>query len=209
MNTEILCLATLMRHPASGYDIRKMYEDGPFKLIKGISFGSIYPALSRLLDQGYVQLSGGHPTSSRDAKVYEITEKGRSFFVERLYTPPRPDEIRSDFLFVLAFGDQLSREWLNRVMDMYVESIKGQQKLLASFREELGCDLNRFESLALGMGEAITQAKIEYLQRNRHRLFDADEAISHPAGTPETAHKSATVPSDRPTPASKTEKAKA
>jgi len=50
MDVKTLCLGVLSLGDASGYEIRKMFEEGPFAHFHHASFGSIYPALSPLLD---------------------------------------------------------------------------------------------------------------------------------------------------------------
>ncbi|MCZ6511637.1 MAG: PadR family transcriptional regulator, partial [Alphaproteobacteria bacterium] len=49
MDTKTLCLGVLTHGDASGYEIKKALEDGPFGHIQEIGFGSIYPALAKLL----------------------------------------------------------------------------------------------------------------------------------------------------------------
>src|SRR3546814_15262936 len=48
MNVKTLCLGVLSRGEASGYEIKKAFEEGPFSHIHQASSGSIYPALNAL-----------------------------------------------------------------------------------------------------------------------------------------------------------------
>lgn len=87
----MLILQTLSRTPNHGYGIalriRRMSEDA-FK----VGEGSLYPALQRLLVNGWVRARWGITETNRKARVYEITAAGRKQLA---------DEVR-DFDFVLA-----------------------------------------------------------------------------------------------------------
>ena len=52
MDAKTLCLGALSRGDASGYEIKKAFEEGPLSHIHEASFGAIYPALTRLDEQG-------------------------------------------------------------------------------------------------------------------------------------------------------------
>ena len=54
MNVRTVCLAILQFGDATGYEIKKMSTEERFAFFVDASFGSIYPALSRLQDDGCV-----------------------------------------------------------------------------------------------------------------------------------------------------------
>ena len=54
MHVTTLCLGALVFGDATGYEINKMFEDGPFSHFLDASYGSIYPALTRLTEEGLV-----------------------------------------------------------------------------------------------------------------------------------------------------------
>ena len=49
MDVQTLCLGSLTLGEASGYEIKKLFEEGPFAYFYHASYGSIYPALGNLL----------------------------------------------------------------------------------------------------------------------------------------------------------------
>ena len=55
MKIETLCLAILSFGEATGYDIRKCAMEGPFDYFLECSYGSIYPDLNRLWQQGFIE----------------------------------------------------------------------------------------------------------------------------------------------------------
>ena len=107
MDAKTLCLGMLTRGEASGYEIRKAFEDGPFHHFFDVGYGSIYPALGRLDDAGLVSCRAEAQDKRPDKKVYSITPDGQQAFVEGLMEPPAADKLRSEFLFLLFFAGML------------------------------------------------------------------------------------------------------
>jgi DNA-binding PadR family transcriptional regulator len=54
MDVTTVCLGVLTLGDATGYEIRYMFEDGPFRYFTDAGFGSIYRALNRLRREGLV-----------------------------------------------------------------------------------------------------------------------------------------------------------
>ena len=50
MDARTLCLGALELGDASGYEIKKLYEEGDLSHFYAVGFGSIYPALTRLVE---------------------------------------------------------------------------------------------------------------------------------------------------------------
>ena len=65
MNVKTLCLAILYDENATGYEIRKLSVEGEYAYFVEASFGSIYPALAKLEEEGLVtsqvELQDGKP----------------------------------------------------------------------------------------------------------------------------------------------------
>jgi len=73
---DMLILRTLSRGPNHGYGIalhiRRLSQEA-FK----VGEGSLYPALQRLLVNGWVKAEWGVTDTNRKARVYQITAAGR------------------------------------------------------------------------------------------------------------------------------------
>src|SRR5262245_49640758 len=80
MDARVLCLGALHFGAASGYEIKKLFEEGDFRFFYETSFGSIYPALSKLVEDGLALVTEQAQDKRPDKKVYSITEKGRDLF---------------------------------------------------------------------------------------------------------------------------------
>lgn len=104
MNVKTLCLAILHDDDASGYEIRKLSAEGEYAYFVVASFGSIYPALAKLEDEGFVQSKVEHQEGRPAKKVYSITEAGREAFRETLFDDLSEDVFRSEFLLFARFA---------------------------------------------------------------------------------------------------------
>lgn len=169
MDVKTVCLGVLTLGDASGYEIRKSFEDGPFRYFTDAGFGSIYPALNRLRRDGLVTCEEHAQDGRPDKKVYSITEAGRAALQEALLASPARDRVRSDFLFMLFFADQVSPRRLARLID----------ERIAWYRDNLtrmeACDCDPTASgpaFVRGLGIAVYRAAAEYLEANRDELLD-------------------------------------
>lgn len=72
----ILILKALLLGPAHGYAVSRWVEDATGDVLK-IEEGSLYPALRRLEDRGWVTSEWGVSENNRRARFYAITPAGR------------------------------------------------------------------------------------------------------------------------------------
>ena len=163
MDARVLCLGALHFGDASGYEIKKLFEEGDFRFFYETSFGSIYPALSRLVEDGLALVSEQAQDKRPDKKVYSITEKGRDLFAESLREPPAPDKIRSDFCFLMLFAHLLPPATADRLIRNRIAWYHEQIEQMES------CDADeppggRFIN---GFGLAIYRSAAAYLEQNR------------------------------------------
>jgi transcriptional regulator len=74
---DMLVLQTLAPGPAHGHAIAHAIERGSEDILQ-IEHGSLYPALHRLEDRGWISSFWGTSESNRKAKYYRLTPSGRS-----------------------------------------------------------------------------------------------------------------------------------
>ena len=72
----ILILKSLGLGPAHGYAIARWIEDATDDVLR-VEEGSLYPALRRLEDRGWVTSAWGVSENNRRARFYTITATGR------------------------------------------------------------------------------------------------------------------------------------
>jgi transcriptional regulator len=79
---ETLILNTVARGPRHGYAIARWLEDTTGDVLQ-IEDGSLYPALYRMEQRGWIQADWGTTDSGRKAKFYRITPVGRKRLAAR------------------------------------------------------------------------------------------------------------------------------
>jgi PadR family transcriptional regulator AphA len=167
MHVRTLCLGALALGDASGYEIKKLFEEGVFSHFSEASFGSIYPALTKLTDDGLLTCQAHSQEGRPDKKVYSLTELGRKTFQEALFQPIQPDKYRSDFLFSLVFANQMPAARISEILNNKLEELKEELK-----RIEAGGGVSKAPSgdLVKEFGAHVTVSMIEFLEKNRSRI---------------------------------------
>ena len=166
MQVTTLCLGALVFGEATGYEINKMFEDGPFSHFLDASYGSIYPALTRLTDEGLVTCKAEPQEKRPDKKVYSLTEKGRRSLGEALQQTLAPDKFRSEFLFAVLFAHLLPRSRVRMLVDQRLAAMKEKVEQMTDPDEDdtPGMDFAR------QYGLAVYTASIDFLENNRHLI---------------------------------------
>ena len=79
---DMLVLKTLAAGAAHGHTIAKIIERGSGELLQ-VEQGSLYPALYRLEDRGWVASFWGTTENNRKAKYYRLTPLGRKQLIRQ------------------------------------------------------------------------------------------------------------------------------
>jgi len=178
MDSKTLCLGVLMLGDASGYEIKKHFEEGPFSYFHAAGFGSIYPALNALNEEGLVTCTAFAQDGKPDKKVYAITETGRTAFRRALHKSPAPDVYRSETVFMLFFADLLDDEHLRRVFEGHVEEYRNRIERMTEKDLSECTDGQRFVH---GLGLAVYKAVVDHMESHRDMLLAAADASAEAA----------------------------
>ena len=73
---DLLILKTLMRGPQHGYGIAVHIQQVSKETLR-VEEGSLYPALHRIEQEGWIRAEWGLSENNRRAKFYEITAAGK------------------------------------------------------------------------------------------------------------------------------------
>ncbi len=119
---EYIILGALNLKPFTGYDIRSWIEGGIGMFYKA-SYGSIYPLLNKLLDQGDITCSNENQ-GKRVKKVYSITPTGREVFMEWLENSEETGNSMESFIAKVFFFDQLPMELSSRIIETYEKKLE-------------------------------------------------------------------------------------
>ena len=169
MDVKTLCLAVLSKGEASGYEIKKAFEEGPFAHFQTASFGAIYPALARLTGEGMVTLTEHAQDGKPDKKIYRLTPAGQDALLATLEISPGPDQIRSDLLFLLFFAEHLPPRRIKTLVDARIAFFRGALAHMDALDAEGPCDIGR--GFVRGFGRTVYQAAVDYLEANRDHLI--------------------------------------
>ncbi|WP_025899152.1 PadR family transcriptional regulator [Sneathiella glossodoripedis] len=176
MDVRTLCLGILTFGDATGYEIKKAFEDR-LGLLYDASFGSIYPALNKLTEQGLISCREESQDHRPDKKVYSVTQEGQLEFIKHLQRKPKADKYRSDTLATMMFAHLLSPGKVATLLDNYIETC---EENIATLSE--GCDMKSSlsEKFLCGFGIAVKTASINYIRENRH-LIEAESLLADSA----------------------------
>jgi transcriptional regulator len=74
---DLLILQALSWGAAHGYDVARRIETATADVL-AVGEGTLYPALHRLEERGWVKASWGASENNRQAKFYTLTRRGRA-----------------------------------------------------------------------------------------------------------------------------------
>jgi PadR family transcriptional regulator len=80
---EMMVLQTLRRRPLHGYALVQHIKSASNDLLQ-VEEGSLYPALQRMLKQGWVKARWSTSTTGRRVRIYEITAAGAKHLAREL-----------------------------------------------------------------------------------------------------------------------------
>jgi DNA-binding PadR family transcriptional regulator len=178
MDVRALCLGVLTLGDATGYEIKKAFEEGPISNFLEASFGSIYPALTRMTEEGLVTCRAFSQAGKPDKKIYSITDDGRETFAQALVDGPPEDKFRSEFLFRMMFVDLLDPQEITNLIDFQINEFRQRAQAV---EDELGETTFGGAHFVRGYGRAMVRAAIEYLEENRHHVENKPIKPSHGA----------------------------
>ncbi|HKO05298.1 MAG TPA: PadR family transcriptional regulator [Candidatus Acidoferrales bacterium] len=79
---DLLILQTLAPGPAHGHSIAQVIEHRSDDVLQ-VDHGSLYPALHRLEDRGWISSYWGTSENNRRARYYRLTQSGRRQLVKQ------------------------------------------------------------------------------------------------------------------------------
>lgn len=181
MNVRTLCLAILHDTDATGYEIRKLSTEGEYAYFVEASFGSIYPALAKLEEEGLVtsrvEIQEGRPSK----KVYAITEEGRSVFHASLFEDLDDDVFRSEFLLFARFAPQLPASLVESRIE---DRIRCLDRKIAGLRALKDQPMQDGDTWVINYGLSCLEVARSYIKNHMHGLI----ALARPdSGTADAA----------------------
>lgn len=175
MDVRTLCLGILALGDATGYEIKKLVADGAFSFFSEASYGSIYPALAKLMEEGLVTCREEAQDGKPDKKIYSLTDKGRAELTKALQKDPGPDRQRSEFLAALLFAEAVSPQ---RVDQLIEDRVQHHRDRIHALEDMAKTELTPAGDFVLGYGLAVQRAALDYLETHRKRLVDGGAPLN-------------------------------
>ncbi len=174
MNVRTLCLGALTFGDATGYEIKKMAEEGLFSHFIEASFGSIYPALTKMTEEGLLTFRTENQDGKPDKKVYSITPLGREELRQALTTFPRKDKFKSEFLFIMLLSKHLDPDHVRLVLEQRTKELAEELSMIEACGMALENPGTKFVN---GYGQAVIGAALDYLKEQSD--FSTDDEHHH------------------------------
>ena len=169
MDIKSLCLGILALGDATGYEIKKMVAEGSFSFFSEASYGSIYPALTKMTEDGLVTCREETQDGRPDKKIYSITHQGRNELMKTLSKDHAPDKVKSEFLAFLLFSEAMAPE---KISDMITTRISQHRDKIRSMEELLNEEMTPASRFVVEYSLASQKAALSYLLANKDALSD-------------------------------------
>ncbi|WP_342026054.1 helix-turn-helix transcriptional regulator [Cytobacillus pseudoceanisediminis] len=173
MSIEHTILAVLSFWPSTGYNIKSEFEHKAAGLYWGMSYGSIYPKLKKLEEEGFIYAIE-QEDEGRKKKMYELTAKGWKEFENWLKIPPSFPIIKDELLMKMSTWHE---DMDNEVLISHLLKRKEETSDILKFVQEwprngysyvskLGCLSIRYAEMKLETEIKWIEESIEALQNN-------------------------------------------
>ncbi|MDY6876520.1 MAG: PadR family transcriptional regulator [Chloroflexota bacterium] len=157
-----LILGLLTQQPMSGYDIKRSLKSLSW-LIDSPSFGSIYPALRALWEDGLVTVEVGPRQGKPPRKIYTITEAGRLALREWMDQPVAPGASLKTFVMRLILANNFSHTGLISHLQQRRSQVAVHHATLKQIAEALDGTMDSGQRLAFAYGSALATAELAWL----------------------------------------------
>ena len=174
---DCVILGLLSHEELTGYEIKKRM-DTTLKYFWSASYGSIYPALSDLVNRG-LATKREDTENKRNKLIYTITDEGRSYLKEWLKLPIEKDELRYETLLKLFFGNEQGAEQALLHVKAFEEKIKKELPNLLGSEHVLKSCLNedsthKYYLLTVQFGIKTYNAYLEWCEEAKKLLMEME-----------------------------------
>ena len=151
MDVKTMLLGFLMSRSMTGYELKKKFSIS-FSFFSGLSYGSIYPALKKMEQEGWLTLEVEIQDGSPNRKVYTITDEGRKVFLENLRMPFSLERPKNAFLARLFFFSYLPPEERLDTANRYLETAKEMQRSLKEMKPQIRGRADEYQYMCYTFG---------------------------------------------------------
>lgn len=177
MDLTFIILGIIKDKPVTGYDIKQCF-DQTFSFFSGISFGSIYPALSKLEKEAHVSVNLIVQDGKPNRKEYSITETGIALYHEKLIADIKPSVVKDDFLSRLFFYKDMPNDKRIEIAGQALMHNESKLASLLEIKKIVPGNADPYRQLCLNYGITHFQnliAQLKTLIQDIHKLLPAGE----------------------------------
>ena len=128
-------LGMLSIGPMSGYDMKKFAQES-IGYFWSESYGQLYPTLSELEREGFVEAETERRGGGMDRKVYRLTGAGMEKLRAWISDPVHRRPVRDQLLLKLFFGRHVAPGYLRATVEQFrAEQVRLVEELRAAERE--------------------------------------------------------------------------
>jgi len=164
VKTRHLVLGLLSQQPMSGYDIKRFFKSLSW-LIGSPSFGSLYPALHALLEEGLVTVEVIPREGKPPRKLYSVTDAGRESLLAWMSRPAGSGVSLKSFVMRLAISGSLSHAELRGYLKHRHEQVSADRRTVVDTVQSLGEGADVGKRLTLDYALALADAELGWLER--------------------------------------------
>ncbi len=169
---EHMILGIVCQQDATGYDIKKIIETKICMFYKP-SFGSLYPALKRLVEKEFL-VTYENMQGARKKIVYRITVRGRESFTDWLSVPLDINEGAKKNLVKIYFYDLLSPQTRNERLLQYekdsMQYLENLEKLEKELYEKVDRKKDYYKLSTLFYGITVAKTSIAWCRAIRENI---------------------------------------
>lgn len=131
--TRLLVLGMLDMQPMSGYDIQQMLRMTDAERWSGVLIGSIYHALKKMEQEGYVEISGIEHSGHRQKAIYRITDRGTEHLKQLVQEALTANSATypSTLYAGISFYNQLAPEEARRALKQQQRALNEEYDIVA------------------------------------------------------------------------------
>ena len=171
-----LILGLLTRRSMSGYDIKCFLKSLNW-LMDSPSFGTLYPALHALQQNGLLTVETVPSQSRPPRKIYTITEAGRQALQAWMEQPIKPQASLKVFLMRLILAGHLSQAGLRAFLEQRRSQVSEHAVALERATEAMDEGGDTGERLTFDYGLSLATAELAWLDRTLARLSQPSPSV--------------------------------
>ncbi len=154
MDIQTIILGFLVENSLTGYELKSLFNIS-FSFFSGISYGSIYPALKKMEQNGLITTKLKIQKSAPNKKICTITEKGKKKFHQAIREPLAVDRFKNAFLSRLFFFSYLSPSERKNMANQYLQNLEDTLKGLEALKPTIENVADPFQLYCLTSGTRV------------------------------------------------------